>query len=458
MSTITDQIQSHNSKVFRRLFIKRRQKSDGLFEPNWLDVSEFVIKWGTVTQKADVTRAGRFKFSNLKIVVNNDAGEFSDADDLGSLWADFAGQQRTLFRVETGFIGVTSSGGVFSTTEFPISTSTYDEDLWDVAKWDGSGDNKTVFVGLLSGDIPVSDKNEVTIPIRPLNQIFVDFPAEDIVGYTSTGLTAEQFFTTIRDQTDGAGVFIFQPFFGDTTANWTIDATTQNYAQLNTSGAKDVRGKSVWDVMEKLAEAENKIVYIAGDGSFKFTAATIGSAITQLHGVGSVDANIGKTIKRITRFGPKISNFYSRVQIKFKEEDTSTSFFTKAAAFAVTGSNTVWNLGHRTFSVDNPFIATSTVAQVLGDALFDEVSALPKEIDLSTSFIPGTSVLQRIKVYYDSTTFKQETLWDLNDWDTELTWDSNKGDALRMVGKEFKVISLALNLDSFETKFKGRAI
>ena len=104
-----------------------------------------------------------------------------------------------------------------------------------------------------SGKRNLSDKNEVTFPVRPLLQIFRDFPARNLVGWTTTGFTATQFFNAVRDMTDGSSSFVFRPFFQDTTTFWSIASTSNTYANLNTSTADDVIDKSVWDIMEKIS-------------------------------------------------------------------------------------------------------------------------------------------------------------------------------------------------------------
>ena len=136
-------------------------------------------------------------------------------------------------------------------------------------------------------------------------------------------------------------------------------------------------------------------------------------------GRGIHDSEYGHTIKTVRRFGQKISRFYSRVRIKFLEADTTTSFYTKEATLTVSNNSAAWLFGERTLQISNTFIQTTATAQTLGDALFNDVSALKREIEFTTSLVPDLTIFDLINVSYDSSTkAKFENLWDLNDWAT----------------------------------------
>jgi len=429
-SSIFKEIKKGRSRIFRRARIKRKLSTTGLFESNFQDISSDVIRFGSIKSSVDSVRANRFVFNNLKLKMENSLGKYNPADDESSLWFGFENQQRTLVSIETGFIHQTlSTGGIWTNVEYPAST------LWDVEKWNGSslwdGSETVDFRGIIAGDIFSGSKNQITLNVKPLTQIFIDFPAEDLTGYTSTGLTSQQFIEMLRDQTDGSGSFIFRPFFGDTTGNWIIDTTSITYPNLNTGTADDVRDKNVWDVIEKLAEAENFVAYISNGGIFNFRAKTQSTATTfQFSGLNSFDSRFGHTIKKINRFGKKLTNYYSRINVKFREENTSTSFVTKKSSFKVESGDNPWNLGHRSLEITNVFIQTSSVAETVADTLFNELSALNDEIEFTASFVPHLELLDKISLTYDSSPTKTESLWDLNNWETAssqgLVWDASK--------------------------------
>jgi len=105
--TTKQEIKKPQARMFRRLMVKRRRKSDGLFEPVWRDISDKVKKWGTIKKSIDAIRPFKFQFSNLTMKFENIDGFFNPEDDHNSFWFGFASQQRTLFKIEAGFLGNT---------------------------------------------------------------------------------------------------------------------------------------------------------------------------------------------------------------------------------------------------------------------------------------------------------------------------------------------------------------
>lgn len=436
-SDIKAEIRKPHSKVFRKAYIKRRSATTGLFETNWLEITNDVKKWGSIGSEVDVERIGRLNFSGAQLVVANIDGSYNPEDNADSLWFGYANQQRSLVKIEVGFyFQWLGTDGVWRNEIIP--------------------DDPTVYIGVISGNIDVSDENEITLNIQPLSQVFRDFPANLLTGFTSTGLSASQFITSLRDQTDGAGSFVFRPFFSDTTSYWEITATSQVYTNLNTSSAADLHQLTVWDVIEKLGQSENYLSYISPQGKFRWVPKTVGASATyEFFGLGiTPNTNYGHTIKRIYRYGKKLTSFYSRVAVKYVNSDTNTSFVNTALSFQVSGTNTAWNLGYRTFSVDNYWIPNSTAAATIAGAIFSEVSSLKEEINFSTSLIPHLNLLDRVQISYDASDFSsRSSYWDTNDWDTELTWDGTRGDAIILNSQAFKVLSININLDNLETRF-----
>jgi hypothetical protein len=456
------------ARVFARAAIKRRKVTDGLFETDWQDISGDVKSFGKITTAVDSARLFKFTFSTAKLTVENQSGRYNPSDSPSSLWYGYLNQQRTLVRIQAGFKHASKdANGVYTVSEFP-SGAGWDEAIFDndEDQWDDDG-SPTMFVGILSGDIPLSDKNEVALNLRPLVSVFQDFPARNLTGWTSTGLTASQFVTMVRDQVDANGSYVFRPFFGDTTSNWDISTTSTVFSNLNTSTAADVLDKTVWEVIEKLAEAENFLPYITRDGAFKFISrATVDATpVFQFHGAGSFNSEYGQTIKAVANYGFKLSKYYSRVQLKYRDENTTTSYRVIESALEVSPTNNPWLLGVRTLQLENFYIPTSTVADTLAESIFDEVSALKKEIEFTTTFVPHLDLLDRVSIYYDPAESDSASLWDLNSWAydstataDDLIFDSSDGDAILLEGQEFKFLSIEIDLDNFSNRFLAREV
>lgn len=459
MASILTEIKSPKGKVFRRMYVKRRLASTGLFESSWQNVTVDVKSWGQIQKSIDYVRYSRVRFQDINVVVANDYGRFNPEDDASSFWFGYANQQRTLVKIEAGFVHQTqSSAGVWTNTEFPSVP--------------------TIFVGVVQGDIALSDSNEVVLPVKPLTQVFRDFSCRNLTGLTTAGMTASQFVALLRDQTDGAGSFIFRPFFQDTTTNWEFTSSAIVYKDLTATIASaqpaygtdthqnDFLEMNVWEALERLGEAENLVPYITREGIFRFADrdANTSAAQFQFYGRGFRDSEYGITIKRINSYKTKLSDFYSRVEVKWSQLATTTAVVVTQTAMAV-GNNDAWNLGHRTFQVENPWLATQTSANSLAQNIFAAVSSLPKEIDFSTSFVPHLELLDRVGLSYESSEARPQSMWDQRDWahdtvetDYDLIWDYSSGDAIRFVQKEFKATSITINLDTLECRFVGVAL
>jgi hypothetical protein len=467
VSSLNDQIAAGHSRVYRRAYIKRRNGSDGQFETDWQEITKDVKRWGTYKAQLDANSPNRFSFGNATLVMVNNEGKYNPEDDEISFWYNYLSQQRTLVRIEAGFLHQTlAASGVWINSEYPGATE-WDVDFWDydASLWDAQ--ENALFTGIIAGDINLSNKNEVQFNIKPLMQIFQDYSARNLTGWSAGGMTASQFMGVVRDHTDGSGAFVFRPFFGDTTTYWDISTTSIVYTNLNTSTAKDVIDASVWDVMQKLAEVENFVPYVTRDGTFKFVSRNSGASTTayEFYGGGVFDNTYGLQIKEITNYGKKLTKFYSRVQVKYNEANTSSSYEAYQSSLVVSGGNNPWNLGERSLNIENLFIPSSAIAQSIALTLFTEYSALKNEIEFTSSFIPHLEILDRVTISYDSPATNPYNLWDQGNWaddatstSTDLIFDVATGDAIRLADTPFRFLSIDVNLDKMETKFLAREV
>lgn len=449
-------ISNAKTKVFRKLFIKRRLLATGLFESDWLELTDDVKKWGSIRTSTDTSRYGVYTIDGMAPTFQNDSGRYNPETDINSIWYGYLPPQRSLVKIESGFyVDSLGSDLIWDRTYYP-DTGYWDESEFDGHTWDSS---YQVFTGLVYGELSLSDHNEVTMQVKPLTQVFRDYPASLLVGLT-TGVSASGIVSKIRDQTDGGGNYIFLPFFGDTTGNFVISTTSNVLNNLSTNTAEDIRDKTCWDVIEKLAGAENFTAFVTPDGQFHFVSRTPADDVAyNFYGLGHFNTEFGHTIKQVSKFGLNYDRYYSSVRVKFNSADTITSYVSTSSSFAISGTNTAWRLGVRTLDIENVWIANSTVAATIANSLFNEFSTTPREVEFTTSFIPHLTLLDRVAIYYDTTNRAvPDTLWNQNDWDTELTWDRSRGEAIILNGEEFKFISIDINLDSFECKYVAREI
>jgi hypothetical protein len=466
-STFERELQAGHTEVFRRAYIKRRLSTTGLFESDWVEITNDVKKWGSIRISTDDKKIGRFKFSGMSLVVANHDGKYNRNTENDSLWFGYLNIQRTMVKIEAGFRRrFRNADGTRRVVEYPLGQTLWDQGLYDNGLWDGAGEDQIVFTGFISGDVIQNDKQTVRLPIKPLTELFRTYSAKRLTGFSAGGESASEFMQLVRDATDGANNFVFRPFFNDTTANWDISTTSITYSFLNTNTAQDVRDRTVWNVMERLAEAENKVLYVTRAGVFKFNSRDAAGATPTFHfaGVGFDDTTYGTTIKNIPSFGEKFTKYYSRILIKHVDSDTSTSFEQVEASLAVSANSVPWELGDRTLRLDNFWIPNSSAAQSLATDLFNEFNAIKNEINFSTTFVPGLDLTELVEISYDANPVDPNSLWDQNNWGDNddvasagaMYWDPNKGDSIRLEKAEYRLLSVTDNLDTLESRFVAR--
>lgn len=440
VDSILKAISNPKTKVFRKLWVKRRSGTTGLFETSWQELTVDVKRWGSIKSATDSGRISAYTVSDLNLALDNSSGRYNQESDPNSFWYGYLPPQRSLVRIDAGFaVDTLSAGGIWTRTLYQ--------------------DPGTVFTGIIYGELFLSDKNEVTVNVKPLQQVFRDYPARNLIGL-SANASASGIITVIRDQTDGSGNFVFRPFFGDTTSNFTISPTTNQYLYLSTNTAGTIVDKTTWEVIEKLAEAENHAAFVTPGGAFKFVPRSATTTVAyEFYGQGYYDTTYGKTIKALSKYGFDYDRFYSSVQVKFADADTNTSYLTTSASFAVSAANTAWKYGLRTLKIENLWLADTAAASNIAGPLFTEYSAVKQLVEFKSSFVPHLNLLDRVAVYYDSTPINSGvTLWDVSDWDTELEWDSYGGEAIRILGTNFRFMSMEINLDSFECTYLAREL
>ena len=438
-SSIEKEIQRNNSKIFRRAFIKRRELATGLFEDDWVEITADVKRWGKISNSVDTQRVNVFKYGNVSMQLSNYSGKYNIESDQASIWYGYASQQRTLLKIEAGFeyqtLGV---DGIWTTFEYPT--------------------NSCVFTGIISGEMNVTSENDITFVVKPLVQIFSDYPAR-YLDLPTGGMCASAFIELLRDTIDIYGNYIFRPFFGaGSTTDWIITTTTINYGSLNPSQDHGVYSKNVWEVIQQLAEVEGFSPTVNRNGQFIFGPKTADSTTSfEFYGVGNRNTEYGHTIKKINSYGKKFNNYYSRIEVKWTDDDTSTATIVKEAPFFIAGNNTPWNLGVKTYRLENLWIPDTATATNISESLWNELSTLKNYVQFTTSFIPHLDLLSKSNMSFDSSETDPISLWDNNDWD-DLEWDANIGEPINLRNQDINALSVEIDLDKLESVFTGSEI
>jgi hypothetical protein len=413
ISTVLAETQRADPRIYRRLWVKRRSATTGQFETNWQNVSEYVEDWGSMNQSLDDSKLFSIRHSGIGVRVRNTEGVFNHHSNLSSLWFGYMTRVRSLVRVDAGYVD--DEGNILPGT--PI---------------------QGVFV--LNDEVANSAQDDaVVLQCASLQSIFGDVKAKEIPGLNAT-MTADQFIAKIRDHTDGAGVAIFQQYIS--AAAWTIQSGTNHYI-FPTDTALDE--KSLWDVMEQVAESENKVCLINRTGGLEFRsrAARTTTVAWAFYGQGYRDQNVVV----LDEEKEAIHKTYGTFSLKYIDADTTTSFVSAGTTTAVSATNVPWQVGNRVYDTENFFVANTTSAQAIVDTLQAAFAQVKREYIVKAIFAAELELLDLTTLSYKSYSLENSPLWEVVYWD-DFNWATD-GENFNLIGKEAVVISKSLNLNNF---------
>lgn len=422
MPSIDTLINEPSANPFRRLSVKRRQSSDGLFETDWQSLTSYVQTWGSLDSAIDDVRLNRFKHSGVNLKVKNDDGKFNPESSSYSFWSGYLTRYRTLVKIEAGY---KDDAG----TEYPT--------------------DPTVGVFIMDDEISINDhSNDVILNCSSLRSIFDEVRARDVTGLGAVA-TASDIIAKIRDHTDGSSRFVFRQFI--TSTAWSIQATTVNYNPATTTSLEEM---TCWELMEKLAEAEGYVIYITRTGGVTFKDRTPNTTASQFsfYGVGFPRMNL----MRIDDFKEALNKVYNFVRFKYLEPDTSSSFVTSGTITSVDPSNTPWKYGARVYEFENLLTPSATTAQTISDTVFNYAKEVKNEMQLKAKFVPHIDILDRVDVSYQLDSIDNAIVWDGFDWDA-VDWPA-EGVSFDFTNRNFKIFQRRINLDDFSTQFRMREI
>lgn len=429
---IENEIERPISTVFRRAYIKRRQSSDGLYESSWFEITELIKKWGNFQSSADDIRLNRFTFSGLSMVGQNDEGKFNDERSVDSLWHGYLTRHRTLVKIEAGYVQDDD-------TELPTTT--------------------TQGIYVLDGEVSLdAPQMQAVLNCRSLQSVFDEVRAGEISGIY-TNQTASQIFEKIRDHTDGTGIFLFRQYI--TSTAWSIGSTTLGYV-LSTSAA--IQDLSVWDMMNKLAEAEGYIVTITRDGGLRFDVREPNTSTVVLQLKGQTQPR--QNIISLNKYTEAVSKFYNYIRLRYGDDDTTTAFIISGSITSVDPSNPSWKYGNRIYEFENKFFADTATAQLSADNLRALIGVVKFELDLDCCFLPNVEISDRVGVTYHSYQLGSASLWDFGFWASDtavlaedgMNWDDETGEMFNFNQTQFRIIAKKTNLDTFVTSLSLREV
>ncbi len=411
--------------VFRRLFMKRRIA--GNYEATWQTISsKYIKKYGSIGFSIEDIKVNFYKFDGLTFQVRNEDGYFSEITDNKSFFYGAETRYRTMVKIESGYLDSAS-------TEYPTSTIMY--------------------VGLINEDLIQNEKAEINFSTKHISSIFDEIPAENVAGLGTTQ-TASDIMTKIKGYTDGSNNLIFQKYISAT--GWHIETTTVNYNMVTST---TLQGMTCWELMKKIAEAENKVVYVDRTGDFWFQSkqALTTTAVYHFKGLGDKNNTYGTNVKNFISLDYGLRKVYNRIRIKFREdEDTNTSYLIYKETWAWGDSSSSYLYGVRSYEYENTFINNTAGADTIAQNIYTEYKYPKLEVKIKSKFVPQLNLNDRINLTYIARITEGESLWGYSIWDNFI-WQDRKGYNVN-IDDDFRIIKLKHNIDTFESEVEVREI
>lgn len=404
----------------------RRRTTTGDYETDWQQIpNKYIKRWGQISYSVEDEKPNFYKYSGMQISVVNNDGFFSDETQKRSFFYGYLGLHRTMVKIEAGYIDTDD-------TEYPT--------------------NSTLFIGLIDiGNTKYQQDNEISIRINHISQIFEEFPADRIPSLGSVQV-ASTIIGKIRDYVDSSAVAIFQKFISLTA--WNITTTTKNY---NMATSTSLQNQSCWDLMQKLAEAENYVVYIDPNANFYFKANTGVPASVTFHfsGINDNDRTWGHSIMRQINVDPGYEKIYNRIKVKYEDSDTITSYYIYNEAWTWGDSSSSFRFGVREYKTENTWMAASTASDV-AVALYAEFSEPKQRITFDSKFVPQVNILSRVSMTYQTNRVTEGTKWGLFYWNSGI-WGRILSYNLN-INDDYKVVDIKHDIDTFKSTLKVKVI
>lgn len=416
-------IKKNKNDMFRRVYIKRRV--EGEYEATWQRIPQkYIVKFGKLDFSIDDIKINFLKNSGFSLTVNNKDGYFSDISDSKSIFYNAISITRTMVKVEAGYN--------YNGTEYPTDS--------------------TMFVGLIGEDYKYTENTNIQYEMKHISNVFDEMAADEIPGM-NTSLTASEVVTKIRDFEDANSVAVFQKYI--TTGGWTIESTTQYYLFATNSTLQNM---SCWEIIRKLAEAENMIAYVDRVGDFHFESKTANTtaAIYHLSGVGDNDKTYGHNIIGNIVVDDNIRKVYNRIMVKFAEDETTTSYKIRKQTYTWGDSSTSFIYGVRTYKYVNLFLDADR-ASATADILFDEYKWPKEEVQVKTKYMPHLNINDRVSLTYKTQQVEGDYLWGYFLWG-EGIWGSRKGFNINKDNVDYRLTKISHRLNDFSSVLTMREI
>jgi len=417
MSTIKELVTRGSNSIFRRVSIKRLQINNQ-YEPDWGDITSYVIKFGTIRSSYnDITFLGNTNVTGATLKLDNSRGQFNDENTITSLFNGFKTRYRTKFKIEVGYL---------------------DDEQNEV--------EGLVFYGILYGDPTTNDNGTINIKLSSLLKVFSNYAAEGIA--TGAG-TTEDLIDRLVKKTQG-GVRIFDNFFeGATDADKYKINPRGITGLLNINNPEIDDDASVFDKLKDYSLIDDFYFGVDNLGAFVWDEKLEKNVISwYFNGPGITDNDFGVNIVTLPKLIQGLNNTWGRAAIEY-----SNGTAVSAAAWTPNDGSPQDLYGERTF---NYTLKELSVSEASAMALkIRQIYQNPKrEYTIKTTFIPHLELNDWVKINYlgEPTAGEKIIIGDFVIGDTSIPIGGSQG-SINIRDKDAKIISITLNLDNLTSQF-----
>jgi len=429
--TIEAEIRKSVLEPFRKAYIRRRlNDGSGDYETDWFDITNLIKIFGIVSWSTDDIQLNQFEQPTVTLTSRNDNKEWTEGVFQTSLFEGFLTRYKTLVRINAGYLDEDGN-------ELPTNTA--------------------VFYGIITDEVTLNSENEAIIRVNALSWTLEEQSAGDIGSLASE--TATSLAEKIRDIQDGSSNFTLQRYISSTA--WNIETTTTVYTDITTDSLNSL---NCWELIGRLAEAENFVTYIDNNGGLSFRAkdANTASSLWTFNGPGIRDTTYGVNIVSLDDLNPGWSQIYNRIRVKHLDENTETSYVTAETSWTVGDGSTQDKYGTRTYEFENTWL-DQTGASILAAQMLNNLNAPKDEYLITTKMITHLNLFDRVTLnWYGEPILANPSYWGRSYWSNAASpnkwyWSGRRGGIL-IRNKECKIIRIDIDLDNFQTQFKLKEI
>jgi hypothetical protein len=220
-----------------------------------------------------------------------------------------------------------------------------------------------------------------------------------------------------------------------------------------------LNGLTAWELMKKIAEAENYTMYIDNNCQFWFKEFSGVPASSSFHfsGLNDKDRSFGHNIMKNIDIDKGYDKIYNRVRIKFAENDTTTSYSIYNETWNYGDSSSSFRYGVREYYYENTFYPTASAAS-LASYIFTNFSEPRELITMDVKFVPHLMLMQRCTLTYKS--IKQQgtfALWGFFNWG-EARWGKSTAYNININNGNYYIVGLKHDIDTFKSIAKVKEI